>query len=309
MSLSSHTLIGLLAALVATPLAAQTCADVGSGAYHRGDCQPVSIPVAPTVPLTAAAPLQSTTTGYALELQPDALAPRRYHSFDVADFYGSLQLIGGTPGALFAYDTAIDGQVWYIRDNADWGTLREDGSMDWLGPMQSDHDYDYLEDMAIDPRTGAVYVATIKNTADDAISKLYSLDLATGVMSPIGEMGSGWMVSIAINCQGELYSEDVRDQTLYRVDPQTAARTPLGPTGIAAQTEQGLSFDRADGTLYSVAYFGAGVSAWGRFDTTTGAFTRIADPSPDAYPARYLMKLKGACPASVDTVFQDGFDG
>lgn len=292
--------------LAFVPFAADRCQAADGGAYTRTARATASVPFAPPV-TSLPARLQDGVDGYAIELPPSGPPLRAWYTFGRADFYGSLQHLGGTLPALYAYDVAADGQIWYVREGADWGTLTPDGSAQPKGPMQSDGDYDFLEDLAIDPRSGVAYVATIKNLPDDAVSKLYGLDLETGAMRPIGDMGNGWIVSIAINCDGELVGEDVRDNLLYRIDPQTAARTAIGPTDIAAQMEQGLAFDRTDGTLYSAAFLGNGVNQWGRFDLASGAFEMIAQ-DPDL--AFYRMKLAGSCPAQPqDVIFADGFEG
>lgn len=303
MSSSARRLLCLAAAFMAAPLAAQTCPS--SGPYRQGDCQPAHRSPVPNSPLSASGSRGVSTVGYLFEQRPGP-PMRAWYSFDVADFYGSLVHVGATLPALNAMDVANDGQVWYVRPGADWGTIDAEGLATPRGGMQSDGQFDFLIDLALNPVSGEAYVATIKNLPDDAISRLYKLDLQTGVMTRVGDMGNGWMVSIAFNCQGELYAEDVRDDTLYRVDPLTAARTAIGPTGIDAQFDQSISFDRSDGTLYSIAYFGNGNNSWGRFDTATGAFTQIAqDPNRLGY---FRAKLGGACPATPDLLFADGFE-
>lgn len=293
----------LAAAFLAAPLAAQTCPS--HGPYRQGDCQPTRLTLVPNSPLSATGSRGTATGGYMFGQRPGP-PMRAWYSFNVADFYGSLFHIGATLPALNAMDIASDGQVWYIRPGADWGTIDADGFATPKGGMQSDGEFDFLHDLALNPVNGEAYVATIKNLPDDAISRLYKLDLQTGAMTRVGDMGNGWIVSIAFNCQGELYAEDVRDDTLYRVDPLTAARTAIGPTGIDAQFDQSISFDRTDGTLYSVAYLGNGNNIWGSFDTATGTFTQIAqDPNQLGH---FRAKLSGSCAATPDVLFADGFE-
>lgn len=300
---SARFLLCLAIALAAAPLAAQTCPS--SGPYRQGDCQPAYVPLVPNSPHAQTGSLGAPTQGYLYEQRPGPPL-RAWYQFNVADFYGSLVHVGATVPALNAMDTAVDGQIWYVRPGADWGTIGTNGVATPKGGMQSDGQYDFLLDMAINPVSGEAYVATLKNLPDDAISRLYKLDLVTGVMTQVGDMGFGWMVTVAFNCQGELYAEDVRNDTFYRVDPATAQRTAIGPTGIDAQFDQSISFDRTDGTLYSIVYLGSGNNVWGRFDTATGVFTQIAqDPARLGY---FRGKLAGACPAIPDLMFADGFE-
>ena len=97
---------------------------------------------------------------------------------------------------------------------------------------------------------------------DDASGKLGKVDVATGDVTVVGNMGVV-MTDIAFDPTGNLYG--ISFNKLYQINKDTAALTPVGNTGI---TSNSLVFD-ADGTLYTAN------SALYKLNPSTGAATRV----------------------------------
>jgi hypothetical protein len=104
---------------------------------------------------------------------------------------------------------------------------------------------------------------------DDSIGNLATVDVATGSVNVIGNMGAT-MTDIAFDPSGNLYGIDFF--TLYSINPATAAVTSIGATGT---TLNSLVFN-SDGTLYSAN------NALYTIDTGTGLATLVGNGG-DAY--------------------------
>lgn len=93
---------------------------------------------------------------------------------------------------------------------------------------------------------------------------LYTLDAAAGTAQPVGTAGSGTSLTMPATCDQFLGGDCAGESCgLARIDPATAAITPIGPTGgIAftslAATPDGRLFGHSAGSLY-------------RLDPATGA--------------------------------------
>lgn len=97
---------------------------------------------------------------------------------------------------------------------------------------------------------------------DDSLGQLGTVDVATGTVSLIGNMGVT-MTDIAFDPLGNLYG--ISFTSLYSINRYTAAATIIGSTGISSNS---LVFG-SDGTLYT-----ANTSLY-RLNTSTGASSLI----------------------------------
>ena len=102
--------------------------------------------------------------------------------------------------------------------------------------------------------------------AHDAFGRLGTIDLADNTVNLIGTMGTV-MTDIAYEADGSLWGLSTTD--LYRIDPQTAAATIIGPHSIPQGNA--LVFG-ADGLLYAA---GAGTAKLYAIDPGTGQGTSI----------------------------------
>jgi len=75
----------------------------------------------------------------------------------------------------------------------------------------------------------------------DATDKLWSIDLNTGVATPIGPTGFSDIESLSFSATGVLYGVDDTDDVLVTCSTETGACTAVGPLGVGFQ-DSGLSF-------------------------------------------------------------------
>jgi uncharacterized repeat protein (TIGR01451 family) len=130
--------------------------------------------------------------------------------------------------------------------------------------------------LTIDPVTGEAYAMG----TDGVVSTLYSLNLGTGGLTPIGNTGTALMIDFSINCEGLMVGHDIGTDSFYTIDRTTGSATLIGSHGLAANFAQGMDFDNADGTLYVYAYTGGGTNTYGTVNLATGAITPLAQNNP-----------------------------
>ncbi len=118
--------------------------------------------------------------------------------------------------------------------------------------------------MAYHESSGTTYVTGHKSAPFD--SELYTFDLATGVATLIGTVtNTNFLITLAVNCSGELYGIDAENNNLLRIDPATAEGTVIGPLNFTAGFfAQDMDFDPVTGILY-----------WSAFTGTTGELRTI----------------------------------
>jgi hypothetical protein len=87
-------------------------------------------------------------------------------------------------------------------------------------------------------------------TGNDSLGNLYTVDVATGNASLIGNSGIAF-TDIAFDPSGRLYG--ITYSTLYTINPSTAAAAPVGPVTTAGFFLDSLAFG-ADGTLWAANY-------------------------------------------------------
>ncbi|MEM1450533.1 MAG: hypothetical protein AAGI22_15550 [Planctomycetota bacterium] len=116
---------------------------------------------------------------------------------------------------------------------------------------------------------------------DGTDSQLYIGDIETGVFTLVGSSAGLLLIDISIDTTGRIFGLSLFDDTLYEIDPTTAAATPIG-TGIGfnANFAQGMDFDWSDNTLYATVYTGGGTGVFAELDLTTGVANVLADTTP-----------------------------
>lgn len=169
--------------------------------------------------------------------------------------------------------------------------------------------FDTVNGFAIDPRTGIAYLSTSGGSPISA--RLYTVNLDTAAATFVGSMSAPTdpvgtiMIALAINCEGLLYAHNISDDALYSVSRANGAVTLIGSHGLSANFAQGMDFDNSDGQLYAFMMLATGENRFGRLDTTTGAFTTLANNDP---AGEFEGAIPGICPAT-DAVYADGFEG
>ncbi len=89
-----------------------------------------------------------------------------------------------------------------------------------------------------------------------AASQIFTLNLTTGVCTPIGAPTAVCAGAISVSCSpgGILYSMDIVSDNLFRWNKVTGVPTLVGPLGYDANFGQDSQFDLSDGQLYGAVY-------------------------------------------------------
>lgn len=131
-----------------------------------------------------------------------------------------------------------------------------------IGPATSG----YLNGMAWDATTSTMYGIDGAN--------LYTVDIATGVMTVVAALDANLIANLPINlaCSpaGVLHTICLNDDVLYTVDKTTAVGTAVGPVGFNFAYAQDMEFDQESGDLFAAWYEGSGVGGLLWINQTTG---------------------------------------
>ena len=155
----------------------------------------------------------------------------------------------------------------------------ETGAYTTVGPLVGKIDGDLTYGMSWNEADQTMYV--ISGNLGASVTQLYSVDLATGALTTIGDTvenaGGGWL---AIDASGNAFTVDLDNDSLYAMDLSTGLTSLIGPLGIDINFLQDASFDHATNTLYMAGYMGSGVGGIYTVDTTTGATTFLGSTTP-----------------------------
>ena len=111
---------------------------------------------------------------------------------------------------------------------------------------------------------------------DGGSSSLYTISTATGSPIFIGQSTSDYLINLACDTNGNLYSVGIATDTLYSVNKTNGLATPIGYIGFHAAYSQGMTFNRMNNFLYMAAYNSTTASGELRtVDVSTGASTLI----------------------------------
>jgi uncharacterized repeat protein (TIGR01451 family) len=176
----------------------------------------------------------STTTDNPLSMT--LLSSVSSNSFYGGDFlngdFSTLYAVEDETETLYAFDTVVTETVTAI------GPMVASEGQRWTG-------------MAGDPTSGVMY-ASSSDCVDN--NTLYTVNVATGAVTPVGTMTGICLIAIAINSAGEMYGVDIIEDTLLSIDKTTAAVTTIGSLGFDANYSQGMDFDETADILYLAAF-------------------------------------------------------
>ncbi|MEE9538644.1 MAG: hypothetical protein V3W10_04845, partial [candidate division NC10 bacterium] len=134
--------------------------------------------------------------------------------------------------------------------------------------------------LSVDPTTDTIFIYSVHGFGGTNPGALYTLDPTTGAATLVGTQGVARVVGdIAINSRGQIFANDLTTDSLYSIDKATGAATLIGPLGFdIIGGGEGMDFDFTTDTLYAVlSHRDTPQSSFGTINTTTGAFTEIAD--------------------------------
>ena len=125
-----------------------------------------------------------------------------------------------------------------------------------------------------DPISNVMYGVS----TDAATSRIFTINITTGVCTPIGAASaiSAIPILIAAAPDGSLFSVDIGDDNLYKWNKVTGVPTLVGPLGVNANFAQDGHFDLSDGQFYWGCYNGtSGAGELRIINTTTGLSTLV----------------------------------
>jgi hypothetical protein len=197
--------------------------------------------------------------------------------------YTNLGPCSVAPASIFAMDFDNAAAVLWAIDSVCGGTCtgtaygtidQATGAFTTVGNITGAPAGANFAGMSFDPTDGTVYIMVITTAPQ---SQLLTLNLTTGVATPIGPPSAGLIIDIGISNAGVIYGHDIGLDRIVTIDKTTGAVTAVGPTGIDANFAQGMDFDASDNTLYLFAITLPGnVGQIGSVNLATGAFTNLS---------------------------------
>ncbi len=173
-------------------------------------------------------------------------------------------------GFAMDFNTAAD-TLYFISSDENLGTISlADGSFTVSNALSGDltPGTDSISGLSVDPTNETFYVSTT--------TSLYTMNPATGVASLVGAFGTGTIIDIAIDINGNMYGHDITNDSLVSIDKNTGLGTQIGGHGLAANFAQGMDFDYSTNTLYAAIYTGGGTGQFVSWDLTDGSVTALA---------------------------------
>jgi hypothetical protein len=190
---------------------------------------------------------------------------------------GALMLAARGDAAVLYGSTAAGGPGELYILNAANGAVVQD-----IGPLNDVTGLNYpITGLAFNPTTGVLYGSTANSQATTR-AELVTIDPATARVTVIGAFNVGntgttpsTMSDLSFNSAGNLYGiGSVGGPQLYSINPLTGQATVIGSSGLTSTGGGGLAISSA-GTYYGTPT----ATRFGTYDSTTGAYTNIANPA------------------------------
>ncbi len=168
-------------------------------------------------------------------------------TFNVVGSFGSdypfgADFIGGDYSRIYAIDDNTNQFVAYSTTDA---------SKTVLGSSTPNPAAPYFTGLA-EHANGTVYAIS---TDCGSNTYLYTLNPANGATTEVGQVsGVSCAINLAADSSGNLYTLDIGNDNLYKIDAATAVPTLLGPVGFNANYAQGMDFDVDNQIMYMAAY-------------------------------------------------------
>ena len=208
--------------------------------------------------------------------------------------------VGSTAhAALFASTSAGGPGELYVLNPANGAVLQD------VGPLNDVLGANYpITGLAVNPVTGVLFGST-GNAVSATEARLVSIDPATAVVTFIGTFDAGptnssgapaTMSDIAFDASGNLYGVgSIGGPQLYSINTATGKATVIGTTGLTSTSGGGLAISPAAG------FFGTPSSSrFGTYDSTTGAFTNIVNPTKPVGGAYAALAFGGSVLYALD---------
>jgi uncharacterized protein DUF6923 len=187
----------------------------------------------------------------------------------------------------------------YILDAATGGMLQD------VGPLNDLRATNFpITGLAFDPLTGVLYGSSGDSNAA-ARAKLVTINPATGFVTVIGAFNAGpvtmggvpsTMADIAFDSAGNLFGVgSVGGPQLYSINIGTGQATVIGSSGLTSTSGGGLAISPND------VFYGTPTSTrFGTYNSGTGAFTNIANPTKPVGGAYAALAFNGSTLYGLD---------
>src|SRR5262245_53986237 len=196
-------------------------------------------------------------------------------------------------GPLYAASAAGAPGELYIINKANGAVIQD------IGPLNDVAGTNYpITGLAFHPTTGVLYGSTGNAGAVDAM--LVKINPATAAVTLIGPFNAGpvnsggtptTMADIGFDAAGNLFGvASIGGPNVYSINLATAQATLVGPNGVSTSTSGG-GFAISSGGVY---YGNPTSSRFGTYNSGTGAFTNIANPTKPAGGAYGALDFDGS---------------
>lgn len=198
---------------------------------------------------------------------------------DAQTLYGATA--AGGSGQLYTIDAATGAIVQNI------GPLNDSLSQNWP-----------ITGLAFHPFTGVLYGSS-GNAIPGREARLVTINPANGLVTVIGSFDAGpvntsgtpaTMADIAFDSAGNLYGVgSIGGPQIYSINILTGKATVIGSTGLTSTSGGGLAISSA-GIFYGTPT----ASRFGTYNSTTGAYTDIGNPTKPAGGAYGALDFNGS---------------
>lgn len=216
--------------------------------------------------------INSTSRAVAMDL-------RNQREVKISLANGSVSQFGISTGGRPFYGGDFDGAgTWYVVSSPDtlYSVDTTTGAFTLLGQITGLPPGSNTSGLTWDYSTNTMYLCNLSG----GIATLYTLNLASRVVTPVGTILTGIVIDIAASNAGQLYgikfagAAGVSD-SLISINKTTGAATTVGPLGVDVNFAHGLDFDPVTDSLFYPGYIGSGVNNLYRINTQTGQATLI----------------------------------
>ncbi|MDD4149004.1 MAG: Ig-like domain-containing protein [Bacteroidales bacterium] len=214
---------------------------------------------------------------------------------------GSLNELGEFGAAVLPMAEEWDGtNVYRVYENFKYGTVNAHGIYTEIGTFTGFSGGTMPTGLAYDHKNEVMYLSTLNSAYS---SKLYTANLTSGTLTPIGTGTGASIIALDLANDGFLYGPAFDDK-LYKIDPTTGSQTLIGDIGIHIDFIQDVSYDIENNRLYTVTCGGlGGIYDFGYYDITTGTFNSIADMGGQQHSTFVIKQTHiGPLPVSFNPV-------
>lgn len=133
--------------------------------------------------------------------------------------------------------------------------------------------------LEFNPNNGMLFGISTDGTTNQ--STLSTINPVNMTASPIGNTGLRLPIALSISGNGSIFSYDIDDDILYRLNPNTGAPTAVGPIGFNADFGGGMCFDPNTNKTFITSYNPAiGDSQLREINTDTGLTIVVGTINP-----------------------------